>query len=264
MNKGKFIENIYGHKKKLGFILEAIKNYSRYSFKPLPDIKILDFGCGNGTAISYKIAALGVQLIGIDFHSESIRFAKENNRFPNAKFILGNEDSALKTGECFDIIVYSDIIEHLPNPASTLKKIRAVHKKGGIIIGAIPNKYGPFELEKFISKWTGLNFVINKAISLVSEIKKTILGERKNLEVNRAPYNSESTHCQFFRLRDLYRLTDMTGYKLIQFSNGVFLGASVSGIFLRSRRFIKWNVNIADKLPPQLVSTWYFTCKKIY
>ena len=250
-------ENIYGHKKKVEFILNAIKNYSISDSKPFSEIKVLDFGCGNGTAVSYEIAALGVQLTGIDFHSESIEFARANNPFPNAKFIQGNEDTASKLGEYFDIIVYSDIIEHLPDPELVMKKIGNVHRDGGIIVGSLPNGYGPFEVEKFIIKWTGLQWFVAKA----SRIKRTFANKGRE-KIDRVPYNAESSHCQFFRLRDFRTLLRDTGYDLLRLSNGAFLGGPLSEHFLGFGRFIDWNVSMADKLPPYLVSTWYFVAKK--
>lgn len=256
-------ENIYGHKKKLEFILNVIKDYSKSNSKPSSEMKILDFGCGNGTAVSFEVAALGVQLTGVDFHSDSINFANANNRFPNAKFVHANEDTILELGEYFDVIICSDVIEHLPDPESTLKKIRDVHKDGGILVGAIPNGYGPFEIEKFVSKWTRLEWIVGKAFGLASKIKRGIIKKQRGQETDKIPYNMECTHCQFFRLRDFYKLMREIRYRPLEFRNGAFLGAPVSEKFLGFKRFIEWNIKIADKLPPQLVSTWYFVCEKI-
>jgi len=255
-------ENIYGHRKKLEFILNAIKECSKSNSKPFSEIKVLDFGCGNGTAVSYEIAALGVQLTGVDSHAESIACADANNPFSNAKFILGDEDTVLALGEFFDVIVYSDIIEHLPDPQSTLKKVESVHKQGGILVGAIPNGYGPFEIEKFFSRWLGIEWFAGKILGLLSRIKRKI--SKRALPDNKEPipYNLECTHCQFFRLKDFHRLIHEIGCRPLQFCNGVFLGAPVSALFLRSESFINWNVRVADRLPQYLVSTWYFVCEK--
>ena len=139
-------ENIYGHNKKLMFILNAIKSYSEIHKKSLTEIIVLDFGCGNAVAVSSKIAELGINLTGIDFHEESIKFAIKNNKFKTAEFILGDEDIASGLNQKYDIIVYSDIVEHLPDPQSTLKKISKIHNNNGIVIISIPNGFGPFEI----------------------------------------------------------------------------------------------------------------------
>jgi len=242
-------ENIYGHQKKLNFILNAIKNFSIANSKKLTDIKVLDFGCGNGTAVSYQIAGLGVLLTGIDLHQESIEFAQANNPFTkNAKFIYGNEDTVLDSGKSFDIVVYSDIIEHLNEPQRVLKKIRQSHKDSGIIIVAIPNGYGPFEIEKFISKYLKLEWLINRM---------------SKKEEKQVPYNIQCTHVQFFTIKSFRKLMEGVGYRILQMSNGAFLGAPVSERFLRFKWFIDWNAKVADKLPSQFVSTWYFVCEKM-
>lgn len=49
-------ENVYGHTKKLRFILEHIDRYTNLHGKP---ITILDFGCGNGTAVSQYLKKAG-------------------------------------------------------------------------------------------------------------------------------------------------------------------------------------------------------------
>jgi 2-polyprenyl-3-methyl-5-hydroxy-6-metoxy-1,4-benzoquinol methylase len=255
-------ENIYGHRKKLEFILAAIRKYSESNAKPLSEINILDFGCGNGTAISYEIAALGVQLTGVDFHTESIAYAKAHNQYTNARFISGDENKVVERGELFDVIVYSDVVEHLPEPRSTLKRLETVHKEGGILVGAIPNGYGPFEIEKLFSRWLGIEWFAGRTLRLASKIKRKIAKRALPKKTDQIPYNLECTHCQFFKLKDLHRLINEIGCKPLQFRNGAFLGAPVSALFLSSPWFINWNVKVADKLPPYLVSTWYFLCEK--
>lgn len=255
-------ENIYGHKKKLEFILGAIKDYSRSNSMPLSELKVLDFGCGNGTAVSYHIAALGVQLTGVDVHFESIKFANTNNRFPNAKFIEGNEDTVLELKGYFDIIIYSDIIEHLLEPELVIKKLRSVHKDSGILISAIPNGYGPFELEKRIYTLPIVGYLWRKFFEMAYKIRVKVIRESWEPFPDSLPCNVDCGHVQFFTLRSFNRLMKNSDYKVLKIRNGSFLGTPVSEPFLGFQKFILWNVRIADKLPPYLVSTWYFICEK--
>jgi hypothetical protein len=47
--------------------------------------------------------------------------------------------------------------------------------------------------------------------------------------------------------------------KILRFGHGGFIGADVTGnTIFRSRRFIDWNVDLSDRLPSWVVSTWYF------
>jgi len=262
INLKRLNENIYGHKKKLEFILNAVKNYSKSEKKPYSEIKILDFGCGNGTAISYHIANLGVQLTGVDFHLESIEFALRNNRFSNAKFTYGNEDTVLELGQIFDIIIYSDVIEHLPKPELILKKIRNIHKDFGIIIITIPNGYGPFEIEKRILRFPGIVYLYGKILYFLYKIRLKFIKEVWQSPPILLPYNVNCRHIQFFTLKKFYHLMKKTGYEILGIHNGSFIGSPISEPLLGFDKFIKWNVRIADKLPRQLISTWYFVCKK--
>jgi len=255
-------ENIYGHKKKLEFILNAIKEYSIFRKKSYSEINILDFGCGNGTAISYHIANLGVQLTGIDFHLDSIKFASINNHFSNAKFICGNEETVLELGQIFDIIIYSDVIEHLSKPELILKKFRNIHKDFGIIIITIPNGCGSFEIEKRILRFPGIGYLYGKILYFLYKMRLKFIKEVWQPPPSLLPYNVNCGHIQFFTLKKFYRLMKKTGYEVLEIHNGSFVGSPISEPLLSFDKFIKWNVRIADKLPRQLVSTWYFVCKK--
>jgi len=53
------------------------------------------------------------------------------------------------------------------------------------------------------------------------------------------------------------------GYVLDDVSNGAFIGAPYSELLFKPERFIRWNVRVADKLPSWLVSSWYFTVRKV-
>jgi 2-polyprenyl-3-methyl-5-hydroxy-6-metoxy-1,4-benzoquinol methylase len=246
-------ENIYGHKKKLWYILRAVAEYAKSAGKKLDQVTVLDFGCGNGMAVSYPVAALGVRLVGVDLHRPSIEYAAANNIYPSADFICGSEDVVEELGRTFDLIICADILEHLDDPVFTLARLSGVHRAGGVITGSLPNGYGPFEIEKFIGRWSGLEGFLG----LVSRMKAI---EKAHV---RAPYNHESGHRHFFTLRSFKKLMLQAGYVLDDVSNGAFIGAPYSELLFKPERFIRWNAGMADKLPSWLVSSWYFTARKV-
>ncbi len=177
--------------------MEAIKEYFTAKAKRPSQIEVLDFDCGNGTAVSFPVAELGVQLTGVDIHSESIQYAEKNCLNPKARFILGDENTVLALGKKFDITICADIIEHLRNPESTLVILRDILKDSGRVIISIPNKYGPFEIEKFITRYLRLEWLIRKIFAAGYMIKRKIVGSPTNtIEAYppHIPYNIECGH----------------------------------------------------------------------
>src|SRR5262249_8661342 len=129
-------ENIYGHTKKLRFIRRHLAESRRAAGRPLA---VLDFGCGNGSAVSRFLLGDDVDYTGVDFHRPSLAHAREHFGSPRARFC-----DAVPRGAAFDVIVYADVLEHLDDPLSLLRAHVRQLNDGGLVIGSVPNGYGPF------------------------------------------------------------------------------------------------------------------------
>ena len=129
--------------------------------KRLDKIKILDVGCGGGL-ISEGMSKLGAKVTGIDFVEENINAAKlhssENNL--NINYMVKDfEKEHIKSK--FDIIVIFEVLEHLDDWESFLKKIKLNLKPNGALIISTINK-------NLISKF----FAIDLAENLLNWIPK--------------------------------------------------------------------------------------------
>lgn len=243
-------ENIYGHTKKLRYLISHILQYADLHGGPLT---LLDFGCGNGIAVSQYLIREGIRFYGVDIHDPSLEYARRHFAAEHAFFLDHIPDGVL-----FDIIVYADVLEHLSDPASLLTHHRSLLKQEGIIIGAIPNGLGPFELEKRLDKRLGLSSALRVAV----KVKRALFGLRKG-EGTPLPYNEESGHIQFFSRKSFNLMLQQTGFKLTNMHKGTFVGAPLSEFcFLRGELTAKVNSKIADYLPFWAISSWYFTARK--
>jgi 2-polyprenyl-3-methyl-5-hydroxy-6-metoxy-1,4-benzoquinol methylase len=242
-------ENLYGHTKKLKFFICRIEKYLKETKK---DISLLDYGCGNGQAVSQYLIMENVNYYGVDLHEPSIDFANKYFSKSNASFY-----TSIPTNIKFDILLYSDILEHLHDPAIILESHKDMLSENGIILGSIPNGYGPFEMENRIFRITRLDKFYNSIIRLKSKMKnKTAHSD--------IPYNLESGHVQFFTKTKFFKLLEDQGYKIIVFKNGSFAGANYSEkLTFKSELIAKINAKIADYLPGWAVSTWYFEARKV-
>jgi 2-polyprenyl-3-methyl-5-hydroxy-6-metoxy-1,4-benzoquinol methylase len=97
--------------------------------------KILEVGCGFGY-LTYALKKADYDIVGIDISQKSIEFARANF---GDNYILGdiaNLNSDIK----FDVIILTEVIEHIPDPINFLKILKNNLAPSGKIILSTPNK----------------------------------------------------------------------------------------------------------------------------
>jgi len=110
---------------------------------PLNKLKCLDIGCGGGL-LSERIARLGASVTGIDITKSSIKVAKIHalNSGLNINYINTDVSSFIKkySPKKFDLIIASEVIEHLDNRNLFFKEVSELLKNKGILILTTINK----------------------------------------------------------------------------------------------------------------------------
>ena len=103
--------------------------------KKLDDVQsICDLGCGNGH-ISGRLAALGYQVTGVDASASGIQIAQR--AYPGVEFVNALIDGDLNLGQ-FDLVISSDVIEHLYRPSDLVEAAASQLKPGGQILLGTP------------------------------------------------------------------------------------------------------------------------------
>jgi 2-polyprenyl-3-methyl-5-hydroxy-6-metoxy-1,4-benzoquinol methylase len=100
--------------------------------------RVLDVGCGNGWLAS-RFQERGCQVVGIDLSQYGIRIARE--AFPDIRFeVLEANDRILAAlGEQpFDLVVSTEVIEHLYDPRSFARGCFQAVRPGGRIVISTP------------------------------------------------------------------------------------------------------------------------------
>jgi 2-polyprenyl-3-methyl-5-hydroxy-6-metoxy-1,4-benzoquinol methylase len=100
---------------------------------------ICDLGCGNGFLAS-KLGALGYDVTGLDASDKLLAVARthygsDHVRFEKAVF---GEHEILDGLGTFDLVVSSDVIEHLYHPTSLIDTALRLLKPGGVFVCATP------------------------------------------------------------------------------------------------------------------------------
>jgi 2-polyprenyl-3-methyl-5-hydroxy-6-metoxy-1,4-benzoquinol methylase len=98
--------------------------------------RICDLGCGNGY-MTGALANLGYDVVGIDASETGLKIARQVYR--KATFVQSLIDSELCNNADlgkFDLVVSSDVIEHLYRPSDLIEVARSLlHPRGQLLIG---------------------------------------------------------------------------------------------------------------------------------
>ena len=95
--------------------------------------RILEVGCGSGAILKY-LHDHGASVKGIDLSREYLEYGKMKYQLDLEHINLFD----LPDDHKFDLIIYSDVLEHVLHPKTHLKKIKTLLKKGGILYIKVP------------------------------------------------------------------------------------------------------------------------------
>ena len=240
--------------KRLKFVSDNIK---KKSDKPLT---IIDIGCGNGN-ISYQLAKSGHLVTGIDISEETILFAKKNyGDTPGLEFkIIDIESFNPVESEKYDVIVCSEVLEHLFQPERLTLNFKKLLKVGGIAVITVPNGFGPREL--LITKPVRAIFKNDNLLSKSVLRFKNFLGYKGDTKQSSARYLE---HVQFFSAKNLSKLAEISGFRIIKIHSGDFISNvfPFSLIYNRLLFLQKFDCFMADILPVAFTSQFYTLWKQ--
>ena len=129
-------------------------------FKPLHDInplrvgwveklaggiagkRVVDVGCGGGI-FAEALARLGAQVTGIDLSEKGIGVARlhqyESGTSVDYRLIAAEALAAEMPG-AFDVVTCLELLEHVPEPASTVAACSALARDGGLVVFSTLNR----------------------------------------------------------------------------------------------------------------------------
>ena len=106
--------------------------------------KILDIGSGPGYFL-LKGKNRGWSVKGVEPSVQASEYSKGLDLGLDIENIFYSEQSAANLGK-FDAVNFGEVLEHLPNPAATLKLAHNQLNIGGIACLIVPNDFNPFQL----------------------------------------------------------------------------------------------------------------------
>ena len=157
--------------------------------KQLDKMKILDVGCGGGL-VSEGLSKIGANVTGIDFVKDNINIARIHAQKSNLNIDYKTLDfENEKISSKFDIIVIFEVLEHLSDWKSFIKKIQSNLKSNGVLIISTINK-------NLISKFLAIDLAENF--------------------LNWIPLNTHNYH-KFIRPKELEFFLNQNNFKNISF-----------------------------------------------
>lgn len=125
------------------FIIPWIETY-----KKVEGLKVMDIGCGEGGVLK-AFMEKGCQGLGVDLSPERIEHAKtlqkETVQKGQLQFIAKNiYDFSPEEYHQWDLIIFKDSIEHIPNQSKIITHCKKFLKPGGMIFLGFPAWRMPF------------------------------------------------------------------------------------------------------------------------
>ncbi len=219
--------------------------------------RVLDVGCGNG-GLALPLAALGYDVVGTDIDSASIEYCRARNRFANACFVL-TDGTLREIDGRFDLIVCSEVLEHLESPDALISVVCAKLSPAGHLCVTIPNGYGLREiggrLERRLRQRLGLERPLTVLRGWLSRHGMTSENEKYRTYTS----NPEQGHVQRFTRSTIVRSLARRGLEVVGWENSFVI---ISVFHTRAglsplERLDSW---AADRLPAALASGWYIHC----
>ena len=213
--------------------------------------RVLDIGCGTGS-ISKELGSLGFTVTSTDLDEKSIKECRINNRYVGKVSYLVADAKVMDLHEKFDIVIASEVIEHISQPELVIKNIYKHLKDDGIGIISIPNGYCLWEIvvSHFLQK--------NGMVSWLYKSPKLFY----KLTGAKTPFYSKNSlcfHVNYFTYGKFVKLLNDNGFKvrLVKHSDlGLFPE------WKSFRIFKKIECNIADYVPHFMAGGWLLVIER--
>lgn len=110
-----------------------IMQYSRFfTARIRPGEHVLDVGCGGGV-VAARMAEEGARVTGIDIEPERIEAARRHCEGTGVRFVCGDATQWLPETK-FDVIVLSNVLEHLAGRQEFLRRLQLVHQPRCLLV----------------------------------------------------------------------------------------------------------------------------------
>lgn len=193
-------------------------------FLPSTISRLLDVGCGAGAFGHLMKSDYGCEVWGVEIVEEMADLAMERldhvDKGDCMKILPSLPDAH------FDVVVFSDVLEHLIHPVAALDEVKRILAPGGVVVASVPN----------IRYWPAF-----KRILLHGDFPWEEQGV------------FDATHVRFFTEKSFRRMFESSGWQIVQMGGVnayVSFGMRVANVLaMRKLRDMKWLQFVAVAKP---------------
>jgi ubiquinone biosynthesis O-methyltransferase len=203
--------------------------------------KVLDIGCQYGV-FSFYLAQKGAKVTGMDISRRWIdrcrREAEDKYGDKELDFLVGDAQQLPFEDKSFDIVVCSEVVEHVDHPGNVMSEINRVLVPGGVLVLSTPNTASYYvwiwKAVKSVLPMKQIRRVLNKIIAkgmddAYERVRRQLPDARREefdreveklkemarelgLEENEGEEISE--HIREFNINELELLLDLMGFEV--------------------------------------------------
>lgn len=155
-----YIESGYLSERRLAFydfVADHCRDLLQGEATAASPLELLDVGCGTGHLLLGLRERLGdvVRLTGADFSPVAV--ARTQALVPGVRGVVASVYGLPWPDDSFDVLVCTEVLEHLERPHDALLELVRVTRPGGHLVLTVPN--GPLDrCEEHRSRWTVVEF----------------------------------------------------------------------------------------------------------
>jgi len=127
---------------------------------PLQGKRVVDVGCGGGI-LADAMARKGAEVLGVDLAAKSLRVAQLHAleaQTPHVSYReISAEALAIEQAAGFDVVTCMEMLEHVPDPASTVHACATLVRPGGWVFFSTINR----NAKSFAFAILGAEYVLN-------------------------------------------------------------------------------------------------------
>lgn len=105
--------------------------------------RVLDAGCGAGD-YSRALAARGAAVWGVEIDRDKLAKSRVAAG-AHGRLVCGDLERAPFAQASFDLVLYNEVLEHVPDDAAALRESFRLLRPGGVLVVFAPNRLFPFE-----------------------------------------------------------------------------------------------------------------------
>lgn len=179
-------------------------NFDKINLKP--GIKILDIGCGPGRHVSAFYSKENVTVIGADLNLNDLKEGTGRLEFHDRlgahasgtwAFTCANITSLPFDDDTFDIVICSEVMEHIPDEKKAAAEILRVLKPGHDLVVSVPR----FWPEKICWALSDEYFNANQGHIRIYKKKNLVRLIEESGSTHRASHHAHSLHSPYWWLK---------------------------------------------------------------